>query len=139
MVEGLDYSGIVEWAKTQDIPPYESMHNMVGSKAIAIDGKPATVGYIKPSGHAPGMGSVNYTPEIDVENPGGEDIILVEGRFSVRINNSSGMPKGSEVLKATPQRPRFLQLDGGDKITLHGANGPDDSTAWYVCYYPEVS
>jgi hypothetical protein len=141
LVEGLDFSGVVGWAKGQDIPPFESTHGMVGSTPVTIDGRSATVGYVRKSGNAPEGGYVNFTPEINVENPGGEDIIVVEGSFGVHVKNSSGMPKREESVRATPQRPRFLQLDGGDKIVLYGAHGPDpdQQAAWYVCFYPEAA
>ncbi len=140
LVKGLDFTSVIEYAKTLDIPGFEEYDNMVGSRPITIDGLPATVGWV---GHRPGAGTefkANETPKIKVENPGGEDIIVVEGHLAANVARSDrsrdyGLVQNWAV--GNPRRPGFLQFNGGDSVWLRVAHMQHEPT-WYVCFYPEA-
>jgi hypothetical protein len=134
LVKGLDFSGVVEYAKGQHIPGYESLDDMIGSLPITIDGLTATVGWVNPRSFQ----SVDYpqdeTPPIEVENPGGEDVIVVEGGLSALVQEPS-LPHTNRLhAAASGNRPGFMQFDGGDTIRLIPF---DQEVCWYVCFYPE--
>lgn len=142
LVKGLDYSGVVEWAKGQEIPGYKELNDMVGSKKILIDGLPATVGWVRhrPSDNAPeNLLTPSTTPVIEVGNPGGEDVVLVEGTLVAHINPTGSKREDAWDIGATsrPGRPGFLQFNGGSHIWLT-IIPRDQEEAWYVCFYPEA-
>lgn len=143
LVEALDFRGVIEWAKTQGIEPYEALDRMVGSTTITIDGQPATVGYVQPSP----SGEIR-TSLINIENSGGEDVVIVEGSLAAAIYRKplSGEvyreARRTEFVRGRGPRPGFLQLDGDECMELTIRNRIDrtglDESVWYVCFYPEA-
>ena len=137
LVKGLDFSGVVDYARTLDIPGFEQYDNMVGSRPITIDGLPATVGWI---GHRPGANTSyksNETPPIEVANPGGEDVVVVEGHLHAVIATQRTTYPTSDWAIGRSGRPGFLQFNNGDTVFLSVAHGQHERS-WYVCFYPEA-
>lgn len=135
-VTGLDFRMLVDTAKNWNIHPYSQYDNMIGSQKIWIGGKLATVGWVSHRDFEVVGHRQNETPEIEVTNPGGEDVIVVEGGLSARIAPANG---GRRDIKATArgERPGFMQFDGGDTVWLSVPEEQAERT-WYVCFYPET-
>lgn len=131
---GLDFRALIDIAKTWNIHAYEQYDNMIGSQQIWIGGKLATVGWVRHRDFQAAGHRQNETPSIEVTNPGGEDVVIVEGSLSARVMPVGG---GRRDMTATArgERPGFMQFDGGDTVWL---TVPEDQTepTWYVCFFP---
>jgi hypothetical protein len=139
LVKGLDYSGVVNWAKGQDIPGYKAYDNMVGSKRITIDGLVATVGWVKHREPPKKEENQGFTHGILVDNPGGEDVVVVEGSIIAKVTAPNSHGNGPITLNADARAGRlgFMQFNEGDTVFL-GVPWGQETRSWYVCFYPEA-